>query len=94
MYQLTESETIIRLSDGAGIPADTANNDYAEYLEWVAAGNTPKPAMVNAKTYAELRAAEYPPVGDQLDALWKGGPEAAAMKQKIDAVKAKHPKPL
>ena len=26
------------------IPIDTANADYAEYLEWVAAGNTPEAA--------------------------------------------------
>ena len=26
------------------IPKDTANADYAEYLEWVAAGNTPEAA--------------------------------------------------
>ena len=29
---------------GAVIPADPKNVDYQEYLEWVAAGNTPDPA--------------------------------------------------
>jgi len=38
------------------------------------------------------RASEYPPIGDQLDALWKGGEEAAAMLAKVQAVKAKYPK--
>lgn len=48
--------------------------------------------------YKELRRAEYPPLGDQLDAIWKlvqppTGSEAEAMKARIMAVKAKYPKP-
>ena len=35
---------IKRKSDNALIPADEANRDYQEYLEWVAKGNTPEPA--------------------------------------------------
>lgn len=35
---------IIRIADGACIPFDTDNTDYQEYLNWVAAGNTPLPA--------------------------------------------------
>jgi hypothetical protein len=44
MYQLTTGTSILRLSDGASIPADESNTDYAAYLEWLAAGNTPEPA--------------------------------------------------
>jgi len=43
--------------------------------------------------YRELRRVAYPPMGDQLDALWKGGQEQAAMKATIDTVKADYPKP-
>lgn len=43
-------------------------------------------------TYAQKRAAEYPPIGDQLDALWKGGEAAAEMLATVQAVKAKYPK--
>jgi hypothetical protein len=43
--------------------------------------------------YQRQRASEYPPIGDQLDALWKGGEAAAEMLAKVQAVKAKYPKP-
>jgi hypothetical protein len=49
-------------------------------------------AYVNANLYKIERAKEYPPIGDQLDALWKGGAEAEAMLAKVQAVKAKYPK--
>lgn len=49
-------------------------------------------AYVQANKYKELRAREYPPIGDQLDALWKGGEAAAEMLAKVQAVKNKYPK--
>jgi len=50
-------------------------------------------AWVNPNAYKSQRAAEYPPVGDQLDALWKGGAAAEEMLATVMAVKAKYPKP-
>jgi hypothetical protein len=49
-------------------------------------------AYVQAHSYIAKRQAEYPPIGDQLDALWKGGEAAAEMLAKVQAVKAKYPK--
>jgi len=39
-----EIDTIIRLSDNAYIPINTANIDYLHYLDWLNEGNTPEPA--------------------------------------------------
>jgi hypothetical protein len=47
----------------------------------------------DASLYSAKRASEYPSIGDQLDALWKGGEAAAEMLAKVQAVKAKYPKP-
>jgi hypothetical protein len=42
-YQLTQGDTILRLTDNAFIPPDPANTDYQGYLEWVSQGNEPLP---------------------------------------------------
>tara|TARA_R110000803_G_scaffold169688_1_gene232708 strand:- start:47 stop:301 length:255 start_codon:yes stop_codon:yes gene_type:complete len=44
--------------------------------------------------YQYDRQKTYPPMGDQLDALWKGGQAETDMKAVIDAVKSAHPKPV
>ena len=49
-------------------------------------------AWVDPNAYKAKRVAEYPPIGDQLDALWKGGDAAAEMLAKVQAVKTKYPK--
>lgn len=53
MYKLTKHTSIQRLADNASIPADPANRDYQDYLEWLAAGNTPQPAQTQAEIDAE-----------------------------------------
>lgn len=54
MYKLN-SDCITRLADGATIPYDDDNSDYAAYLEW-AQTNTALPADAPVKTYAPLSA--------------------------------------
>ena len=67
--------------------------------EEVAAMETARAARAAARAaeaatqYQRDRAAEYPSIGDQLDALWKGGDAATAMLAQVQAVKAKYPKP-
>ena len=49
-------------------------------------------AEIARTAYIGKRQSEYPAIGDQLDALWKGGEAAAEMLAKVQAVKAKYPK--
>jgi hypothetical protein len=49
-------------------------------------------AHAASKEYITKRAAEYPSIGDQLDALWKGGDAATEMLALVQAVKNKYPK--
>lgn len=48
--------------------------------------------QMRANAYKFRRREEYPSIGDQLDALWKGGEAAAAMAATIQEIKAKYPK--
>ena len=99
MYKLTimqfgqlEPTSIIRLTDGACIPVDVNNNDYQQYLEWKALGGIPEPADEIIDAYKSQRAAEYPSIGDQLDALFHAGMLPRELTIQIQAIKAKYPK--
>ena len=52
-----------------------------------------QPVVPDMPDYYANRRAEYPALAEQLDALWKGGDAATAMTNKIQAIKAKYPKP-
>ena len=77
-------------------------NTY-EGIEWVDSPKFTKKQIENelkrlqteydSKNYQRLRVAEYPPIGDQLDALFHAGVFPAEMAQKIQAIKDKYPKP-
>ena len=83
---------------------NTVTTIDGESEAWDAAGQTV--VLDEAKIAAEitkLKAAHaatqyrrdrvYPPIGDQLDAMWKGGDAEIAMRKMVLAVKAQYPKP-
>jgi len=72
------------------IRGDDAFDDNGNPITY---NNTIVQAYIDAHTYIAKRQAEYPFIGDQLDALWKGGDAAAEMMAKVQAVKTKYPKP-
>ena len=90
-YQLTEEGSYIDLDMLPQTP-NTYPAGHPKVAKWIAEGNTPTPYVPPVPTYTELRVQAYPPIGDQLDALWKGGQPEADMKLIIDGVKATHPK--
>ena len=48
-------------------------------------------ALLNGLEHQAKRRREYPPLEDQLDAIWKGGQAAEDMRAIVMAVKAKYP---
>jgi len=90
-----------------GVVVDTAEQAFAvhESMQWVDATDNVKvghtydgslftaPPEPPAPTYAQLRAAEYPPITDYLDGVVKGDQaQIDAYIAACQAVKAKYPK--
>jgi hypothetical protein len=82
-----------------------SGTDYST-LQWAEWNTVPKPTKQELDDkvaeleerwvqtqYRRDRVKEYPPLADQIDALWKGGDAAEAMLQKVMDVKNKYPKP-
>jgi hypothetical protein len=81
IYQLNPTVVTIR-----GDVAYDANENEVAY------DNAAVEALVAAKAYIDNRLAEYPSIGDQLDALYHAGVFPAEMAATIQAVKDKYPK--
>ena len=71
------------------IRGDVAYDANEQVVSYDAAASQ---ALVDASAYKEQRAAEYPAIGDQLDALFHAGVFPADMAAAIQAVKDKYPK--
>ena len=74
-------DTIEWLNGTAPLPHDQILTKTAEFQ-----------AEYDAQEYARNRQAEYPPIGDQLDALFHAGVFPADMAAQLQAVKDKYPK--
>lgn len=90
----TNVETLFSLRD---------DGDGIFFEKWDTAVSQPTSAQISAAQsvldaeeaatqYQRDRQEAYPTIGDQLDALWKGGVDADAMKVIIDGVKTTYPK--
>ena len=93
-FAIIESGKVVNIAE--------AEADFAATQGWIDAGSAgigwtyangvfTQPAA-NPLAYRFERSIEYPSIGDQLDALWKGGDAATAMLAKVQEVKAKYPK--
>ena len=84
-YQIRKSNSFI--------PRDPDNSDYQQFVEEIytnGLGIVEGADYVGVTTYAEARAAEYPPIVDQLDKIYHSGVDA--WKADIKVIKDKYPK--
>ena len=92
MYKIIE-ETIFRKTDKVIIPIDSRNRDYRQFVEDIyinGTGIVEGADYVGVTTYTEARAAEYPPLEEQLDKIYHSGVDA--WKAEIKVIKDKYPK--
>ena len=84
---------IFRKSDNTFIPRNVINRDYQQFVNDIykkGIGIVEGADYVGVTTYTEARAAEYPPIVDQLDKIYHEGIDA--WKADIKAIKDKYPK--
>ena len=75
------------------IPRDPDNSDYQQFVDDIytnGIGIVEGADYVGVTTYTEARAAEYPPIVDQLDKIYHSGIDA--WKADIKVIKDKYPK--
>ena len=93
MYKILTNNSIKKISDSISIPLDSNNRHYQEFVDDIytnGIGIVEGADYVGVTTYTEARAAEYPPIVDQLDKIYHSGIDA--WKADIKAIKDKYPK--
>ena len=93
MYKILTNNSIKKISDSISIPLDSNNRHYQEFIEDIYTHGleiVEGADYVGVTTYTEARAAEYPPIKDQLDKIYHEGIDA--WKADIKVIKDKYPK--
>ena len=93
MYKILTNNSIKRISDSISIPLDSSNRHYQEFVDDIytnGIGIVEGADYIGVTTYTEARAAEYPPIVDQLDKIYHEGIDA--WKADIKVIKDKYPK--
>ena len=83
--------SVVRIDDSLGA-FDSEGNSVAIDQSAVDAEAARLQAELDTTKYQRLRAPEYPPIGDQLDALFHAGVFPEDMASQLQAVKDKYPK--
>ena len=93
MYKITDTNDIFRISDNTHISAFSGSMGWEQFVEDIythGLGIVEGADYVGVTTYTEARAAEYPPIVDQLDKIYHEGIDA--WKADIKVIKDKYPK--
>jgi hypothetical protein len=94
-----EAEFLERFSKIIGVGANNTSivsnnsNDFGVTWDQVSQKLSELTVEWNTKEYYRNRAEAYPPIGDQLDALFHAGAFSEDMAAQLAAVKAANPKP-
>jgi hypothetical protein len=101
---IAQALTILRPNAQWRLADEPKNSfEYSQFLEWYESDipptwdevkSTEQQILLNFTSveYQRKRAAEYPPIGDQLDALFHAGVFPTEMAALVQAVKDKYPK--
>ena len=93
LFKFNEFYTIQRVSDNTSFSQDIESRAYQQFVEDIyeqGTGIIEGADYVGVTTYTEARAAEYPPIVDQLDKIYHNGIDA--WKADIKVIKDKYPK--